>query len=125
MPGLDRTIKNQINFDKAINRISADLRTDFMFAPHLDSIYKYASDELVGLSQKKLSDGAFQFSLPVILSVPKPSKLSRPGSIQEPLDRLTYQVLADLIAPAIESSIDRTHVFLHIYKNSNDNMFED
>ncbi len=35
MPGLDRTIKNQINFDKAINRISADLRADFVFAPHL------------------------------------------------------------------------------------------
>ncbi len=125
MPGLDRTIINQINFDKAINRISADLKTDFMFAPHFDFIYKHASDELIGLLQKKLSDGTFQFSLPVILNVPKPSKLSRPGSIQEPLDRLTYQVLADLIAPAIESGVDRTHVFSHVYKDSNDNMFKD
>lgn len=105
--------------------ISADSKTDFIFAPHFDYIYKHASDELIGLLQKKLSDGTFEFSLPVTLNVPKPSGLSRPGSIQEPLDRLIHQSLVDLIAPAIESDVDRAHVFSHVYKESNNNMFED
>jgi hypothetical protein len=115
MSGLDPAIINKIDFNKSINRIISDTKTDFIFAPHLNLIYKYGSEDLIELLKKKLKNGSFECSLPITLDVPKKSMLSRPGSILLPLDRLVYQILIDLIAQIVEDNIDREHVFSNVY----------
>ncbi len=123
MSGLDPSIINKIDFNKSINRIISDTKTDFIFAPHLNLIYKYGSDDLIELLKKKLNNGSFECSLPLTLDVPKRSLLSRPGSILLPLDRLLYQVMIDLIAQKVEDNIDREHVFSNVYEDTVE-MFE-
>lgn len=123
MSGLDPAIINKIDFNKSINRIISDTKTDFIFAPHLNLIYKYGSEDLIELLKKKLKNNSFECSLPLTLDVPKKSMLSRPGSILLPLDRLLYQVLIDLIAQKVEDNIDREHVFSNVYEDTVD-MFE-
>lgn len=123
MSSLDPAIINKIDLNKSINRIVSDTKTDFIFAPHLDLIYKYGSEDLIELLKKKLKNSSFECSLPVTLDVPKKSMLSRPGSILLPLDRLLYQILIDLIAQKAEENIDREHVFSNVYNDTAD-MFE-
>lgn len=123
MSGLEPAIIDKIDFNKSINRIISDTKTDFIFAPHLNLIYKYGSEDLIELLKKKLNNGSFECLLPLTLDVPKKSMLSRPGSILLPLDRLLYQVLIDLIAQKVEDNIDREHVFSNVYKDTVD-MFE-
>jgi len=123
MSGLEPAIIKEIDFNKSINRIISDTKTDFIFAPHLNLIYKYGSEDLIELLKKKLSTSSFECSLPLTLDVPKKSMLSRPGSILLPLDRLLYQVLIDLIAQKVEDNIDREHVFSNVYEDTVE-MFE-
>lgn len=123
MSSLDPEIIKKIDFNKSINRIVSDTKTDFIFAPHLNLIYKYGSEDLIELLKKKLNNGSFECLLPLTLDVPKKSLLSRPGSILLPLDRLLYQVLIDLIAQKVEDNIDREHVFSNVYEDTVD-MFE-
>lgn len=124
MSGLSKVTLNSIDFKKAIDRILNDTKTDFIFAPHIEIIYKYGHDALIELLKNKLEKYSFSCSLPITLDVPKKSMLSRPGSILLPLDRLLYQVIIDSIAQELENDIDREHVFSNIYEDSID-MFED
>ncbi|MCK4797231.1 MAG: RNA-directed DNA polymerase [Spirochaetes bacterium] len=123
MSGLEPEVITKIDFNKSINRIISDTKTDFIFAPHLNLIYKYGSEDLIELLKKKLKNGSFECSTPLTLDAPKKSMLSRPGSILLPLDRLLYQILIDLIAQKVEDNIDREHVFSNVYKDNTD-MFE-
>ncbi len=123
MSGLEPAIIKKTDFNKSINRIISDTKTDFIFAPHLNLIYKYGSEDIIELLKKKLKNGSFECSLPLTLDVPKKSMLSRPGSILLPLDRLVYQILIDLIAQIVEDNIDREHVFSNVYEDTVD-MFE-
>jgi len=124
MHGLDRTIISKINLTNSIDRIKTDVRSDFIYAPHLNVIYQHGSEDLINSFKRKLSSGEFSHSLPLTIEVPKKSGLSRPGSILLPFDRLLYQSLADLIADQLENSIDRNNVFSNIFNNSPE-MFED
>jgi hypothetical protein len=124
MPGLDPSLLSQLDFSLSSSRITKDIESDFVFAPHLKAIHTYARDEVVDRLSHKLRDGTFNFSLPLVLPIPKPSGLTRPGAILFPFDRLLYQILADTMATEIESQIDREHVFSNVYKND-DKMFED
>lgn len=123
MSGLDKSILDNIDFNKSIDRILNDTKADFIFAPHIQIIYEYGSDDLIKLLKQKLRNQSFSCSLPVTIDVPKKSALSRPGSIMLPVDRLLYQVIVDQIAQEIEDDIDRNHVFSNVYDDSA-NMFE-
>ncbi|MBP7280522.1 MAG: hypothetical protein KBA66_03025 [Leptospiraceae bacterium] len=102
MPGLDNKILNNLDFNKSLKRIVKDINSDFIFAPHLNFIYQSASQELVDNLKQKLNSGVFEFGQPVTINVPKKTKLTRPGSILLPLDRLLYQVIVDHLSEDIE-----------------------
>ena len=122
MPGMDNTLIDQIDFHKSIKRIQSDIKSDFIYAPHLFSIYKYAPDFLISKVKQELKNGSFNFSLPQMIDVPKASGLTRPGAILLPKDRLLYQVLSDNMIDEIEKNLDREHVFSNIPSND-ENMF--
>ena len=121
--GLEKKIIDTIDFNKAIDRIITDTKTDFIFAPHIKLIYEYGHEDLVELLTNNLEKYSFECSLPITLDVPKKSLLSRPGSILMPLDRLLYQIIVDRAVQKIEDNIDRDHVFSNVYEDSKD-MFE-
>jgi hypothetical protein len=50
--GLDRAAQDEIHWDLALKRITHDLRSDFIYAPHLSYIYNRAGDQLIGLLSK-------------------------------------------------------------------------
>lgn len=118
MAGLNKVTLDSIDFKKAIDRILTDMKTDFIFAPHIEIIYEYGHDALIKLLKNKLEKYSFSCSLPITVDVPKKSMLSRPGSILLPLDRLLYQVIIDSIAQELENDIDREHVFSNVYEDS-------
>jgi hypothetical protein len=135
--GIDPNVLAKINWDLALKRISHDLRTDFIYAPHLGFIYKEAGRELVAQVKNDLKAGHYTPGVPVTIEVPKslrirvaaPSKrlgptYSRPGSILLPQDRLLYQALADEAAPIIKAKTDSARSFSHQLAGSDSpNMF--
>jgi hypothetical protein len=124
--GMDGTILSKIDWNLALKRISHDLRTDFIYAPHLGFIYNKAGDELIAHVSSDLKSGQYTPGLPLTIEVPKsfririavPSKrvgpsFSRPGSILLPYDRLLYQALADQAAPLVKSKTNPARSFSH------------
>lgn len=124
--GLDSSLLSQIDWKLSLSRVTHDLRSDFVYAPHLAYIYHRAGDRLIAELQKQLKDGKFAPGLPVTIEVPKSYRVkvnvqskrlgpsfSRPGSILLPLDRMLYQALADHAAPIIESKLDHKRSFSH------------
>jgi Reverse transcriptase (RNA-dependent DNA polymerase) len=116
----------QIDWALALKRASHDMRTDFIYAPHLWFIYSKAADELIGRVTSALKSGQYSAGLPLTIEVPKsfrirvtgPAKrlgpaFSRPGSILLPHDRLFYQALADQAAPIIASKTNPSRSFSH------------
>ena len=120
MTGLEKTLVEQIDFKKSIQRIKSDIKSDFIFAPHLNSIYKYADDFLTNKVTQELQNGAFNFNLPQLIDVPKASGLTRPGAILLPKDRLLYQALSDNMIDEVEKNLDREHVFSNLPSNDDD-----
>ena len=70
------------------------MRTDFIYAPHLDFSYNKAGDELIAKVTDELKSGRYSSGLPVTIEVPKSFRIrvavrskrlgpsfSRPGSI--------------------------------------------
>jgi hypothetical protein len=111
---MDSATLAKIDWNLALKRVIHDLRTDFIYAPHLGFIYSEAGDELIAQVKSSLKAGQYSPGVPVTIEVPKsfrirvavPSKrlgphYSRPGSILLPRDRLLYQALADQAAPII------------------------
>lgn len=114
MLGLDPKYVGKIDPTLSLGRISTDVRTDLIYAPHFSAIFAKIPDELWDILERDLKAGQFEPSLPLTLETPKPSGLTRPGSIHYPLDRLLYQVLVDQIAPIGEKQIDRNRVFSNV-----------
>jgi hypothetical protein len=135
--GMDSTMLTNIDWTVALNRVSHDLRTDFIYAPHLGFIYAKAADELIAQVKADLKAGAYSPGVPLTIEVPKSFRVrvavsskrfgptySRPGSILLPKDRLLYQALADQAAPVIEAKTDHTRSFSHrLAPADNPNMF--
>lgn len=117
MPGLDRTIIDQLDTQLALGRIQTDLRTDFIISPHYSAVFANAGQMLWEQLRTRLSSGSFEPSPPVTIDVPKPSRLTRPGSILVPMDRLAYQIIINLIAPTVEGEIDRGRTFSNVLLN--------
>lgn len=114
MQGLDQVLLDSVDQDLAFGRIKADVRSDFILAPHYSAVFSHSSDELWKNLKKQLRSGTYEPELPLVIEVPKKSGLTRPGAILSPYDRLSYQILIDIIAPVAEAQLDRTRVFSQV-----------
>lgn len=124
--GLDGVAMSKIDWKLALARVSQDLRSDFIYAPHISFIYAKAGVELINEVKSALASGKFSPGVPVTIEVPKsfrirvavkPERLgpsfSRPGSILLPHDRLLYQALADQATQIVAAKTDHTRSFSH------------
>lgn len=124
--GLPKGILAKIDWNLSLKRVIHDLRSDFVYAPHLTFLYRNAGDELIKKVTSELRSGKFLPGHPVTIEVPKSFRarvavkskqlgppFSRPGSILMPSDRLFYQVLADSAAPIIKDKTDNRRSFSH------------
>ncbi len=124
MPGLDRRLIAQINHESVIAHVKADIRSDFILAPHYNAIFNQAGDELWDQLKQQLRAGTYQPELPITMSVPKERFFTRPGSILRPSDRLMYQALVDNISDRLEEGMDRSRSFSHVPSDEEGQMFK-
>lgn len=123
--GMEAGAVKKADFDLAIKRILNDVKTDFIYAPHLNLIYARAGDALKNAVIDDLNAGQFAPGIPLSMEVPKSFRIpvestkrlgptySRPGSILLPKDRVLYQALADQSASVIVKALDSTRSFSH------------
>lgn len=124
MPGLDRILVDGADANLLLNRIRRDVRSDFILAPHLNSVYVHAADEAWSRVSEQLRAGTYQPELPLTISVPKERGFVRPGSVLLPFDRIVYQLLIDLSFETIEAQLDRGRTFSHQRSLDPNQMFE-
>lgn len=124
MPGLDRRVIAQVDHEGVIAHVKADIRSDFILAPHYNAIFNRAGDDLWEQLSQQLSAGTYQPDLPITMSVPKERFFTRPGSILRPADRLLYQGLVDHVMDRLEDGLHRTRSFSHVPSNEIGQMFE-
>ena len=124
MPGLDRRIVDGIDHATLIERIRADIRSDFILAPHLNAVFVNAPDETWARVADLLRAGNYEPELPLTLSVPKERGFVRPGSILLPFDRIVYQLLIDASSEVLEEQLDRNRTFSHVISNDGNAMLE-
>ena len=123
MPGLDKNVIGEIDWEKAAQNIIVDNRTDFILAPHFDIIFREKGDELIQQLKAALGAGSYEPQLPIYMSVPKQGILSRPGSILLPHDRLLYQGIVEDILPQLEGQMDRERTFSHVPSGEIEHLF--
>ena len=111
MPGLDKRILDAIDYEKVIERIKLDIRSDFIYAPHYNSVFVEAGEDLWVHVNDLLASGSYEPAFPHVISVPKKSGFTRPGSILNPFDRFIYQALIDQVSETLEDNIDRNRCF--------------
>jgi len=124
--GLDPNVVEELNWQAALQRVLHDMRSDFIWAPHLRFIYSQVGDELIQEIKSELVENTFNTRPVLSIEVPKSYRirvagaskrlgpsLTRPGSIPAPKDRLLYQVLADNLSSLIEQATDRSRSFSH------------
>ena len=135
--GLDEAQLKKIDWPLALKRVIHDLRSDFIYAPHLNFIYSKAGEKLITDLKHELQSGTYTPSVPLTIEVPKSFRLrvavqskrlgpnfTRPGSILLPRDRLFYQALANQAAPIIEAKKNTKRSFSHrLAPGDNANMF--
>jgi hypothetical protein len=114
MPGLDNDILKLFNPKRTLGRVSTDVQSDFILAPHYSGIYVHSGEDLYQIVKELLSSGRYEPELPITIEVPKRNGLTRPGAILGPLDRFVYQAIIDIIAQAGESQLDRSQVFSNV-----------
>jgi hypothetical protein len=124
MPGLDRKIVQQIDHNVVIAHVKADIRSDFILAPHYNAIFNRAGDALWEQLKQQLTAGTYQPELPITMSVPKERFFTRPGSILRPADRFLYQALVGNVIDELEGGLDRERAFSHVPSEENDQMFK-
>lgn len=122
--GLDANTIASIDWSLAIARIQDDIKSDFVYSPHLNYIYRHAGEDITSQVIADLKGGAFAPSLPINIEVPKSARIktklqrlgppfSRQGSILLPKDRLLYQAIADVAATLIQKHTDESRSFSH------------
>lgn len=124
--GLEASYLGTIDWELARKRIVQDVRSDFIYAPHLNFIYTKAGAELTASLISELKAGNYSPGVPLTIEVPKSFRIrvaahikrlgpnfSRPGSILLPRDRLLYQALADQAAPIVKAKSDIGRSFSH------------
>ena len=110
MPGLDAALVASLDKDTAFARVLADVETDFIFAPQYKILYEFMKDEIWVEITSALRSGTYNPSSLITAEIPKPSRLTRPGSILFPADRILFQALADKIAPQLDPQLDSGRV---------------
>ena len=123
MPGLDRAVIRQIDYENVIAHVKADIRSDFILAPHYNAVINRRGDELWEELRQQLSDGNYEPELPITMSVPKERFFTRPGSILRPADRFLYQALVDNLMDELEDNLDRERSFSHVPSDDEGQMF--
>lgn len=123
MPGLDRRIIREIDHEGVIAHMKADIRSDFILAPHYNAVISQAGDDLWEQLKQQLGAGTYQPELPITMSVPKERFFTRPGSILRPADRFLYQALVDHVMDELEDSLDRERSFSHVPSDEAGQMF--
>jgi Reverse transcriptase (RNA-dependent DNA polymerase) len=125
--GLDRAILDTLDTDVALGRIKRDLISDFIPSPHYAVVFEHAGADLFDLLRTRLISGQYEPQSPIVLEVLKASGATRPGAVLVPEDRLIYQLLADALAPVIETQIARDRVYSNVVRNPDPQfaMFED
>jgi hypothetical protein len=132
--GLDGDLVTKLDWKRALARVSHDLRSDFIWAPHIRFLYKRVGDDLVKLVQADLKNGTFHPGIPLTIEVPKSFRIkvggthskrlgpsfTRPGSVLPPKDRLLYQLIADEAAQLVENNTNKTRSFSHRLADQND-----
>lgn len=135
--GLDEEALKRVDWNLALKRVIHDLRSDFIYAPHLAYIYRRAGDELRDEVTSDLKAGRYVPGMPITIEVPKAFRIrvkartrrlgpnyTRPGSILLPYDRLFYQALADQAAPIVGGRTDAARSFSHrLAASDSDSMF--
>lgn len=124
--GIEAAALAKIDWDLALQRVIHDVRTDFIYAPHLAFIFNRAGEELIALLKSDLQAGKFNPSVPLTIEVPKSFRIrvavsakrlgpsfSRPGSILLPRDRLFYQALADRAVPVVQQKTNNARSYSH------------
>ncbi|HVA91208.1 MAG TPA: hypothetical protein VNL71_15340, partial [Chloroflexota bacterium] len=124
--GLEASSLAKIDWPLALKRVMHDVRSDFIYAPHLNFIYSKAGDELIQSLTSEMKAGSYSPGVPLTIEVPKSFRIavatqirrlgpnfSRPGSILLPRDRLLYQALADEATPIVKAKTDGTRSFSH------------
>lgn len=114
MIGLDKSIIENIDSGLALRRIKKDILSDFIVSPHYRHILEKFGEDLWDYFETSLKSGKYSPRLPIFINIPKSTGLIRRGAILEPLDRLTYQSLADLMASKIEENIERKIVYSNV-----------
>ena len=132
--GIDSAHLARLDWERALRRVTHDLRSDFIWAPHIRFLYKYVGTDLISLVRSELKNGTFHPGIPLTVEVPKSFRIkvsgtssmrlgpsfSRPGSVLLPKDRLFYQVIADEAAPIVDNNTDKTRSFSHRLANDGD-----
>lgn len=124
--GLDKGVINSLNWDLAAQKIMNDIKSDFIYAPHINVIYRWNSRGLAEIVKGELQGGTFLPGQPLTLEVPKSARMriatrparsgpnyTRPGSILFPKDRIFYQILADGAIDVISARTDKSRSFSH------------
>jgi hypothetical protein len=65
--GLDTAVLTRIDWPLARERVIHDLRSDFIYAPHLSFIYSEAGDELIAFLDRELRSGTFSPGVPLTI----------------------------------------------------------
>lgn len=123
--GIDSKALAAMDLKLAVDRIASDIKTDFIYAPHLNLIYRRASAQLIASVTADLKAGNFVPGIPLQIEVPKSFRIpvesakrlgpaySRPGSILLPRDRVLYQAISDQAAKVIDKNLDSKRSFSH------------
>jgi hypothetical protein len=124
--GLDNMLVDKIDWQLALKRVLHDLRSDFIYAPHVAFIFNKAGDKLINDLKSDLKSGTFSPGVPLTIEVPKSFRIrvasplkrlgpsfTRPGSVLPPRDRLLLQALADEAAPIVAAKTDPKRSFSH------------
>jgi hypothetical protein len=125
--GLDKGALKSLDAGVALGRIRQDLASDFIPAPHYAAVFENAGEDLFDQLRSRLSSGQYEPQGPIVLEVLKATGATRPGAILVPEDRLIYQLLADQLAPVIETQIARDRVYSNVVSDPDPQftMFED
>jgi hypothetical protein len=134
--GLDSNTLKTIDWELATRRILNDIKSDFIYAPHMQFIYHRASKQLAANVIKDLKNGEYTPGLPLQIEVPKTARMrskklarlgpvySRPGSTLLPYDRILYQALGDKCAELVKKNTDHARSFSHqLADRVSDSMF--
>jgi Reverse transcriptase (RNA-dependent DNA polymerase) len=125
--GLDGDLISKLDWERALARVIHDLKSDFIWAPHLRFLFSRLGQDIIDLLKSELKSGTFHPGIPLTMEVPKSFRIkirggntarlgpsfSRPGSILPPKDRILYQVIADEAATIIDEQIDHSRSFSH------------